>query len=78
MTRQFPNRVSRAGTHAVSGHPDPAHVSTSHVERRDLTIGMSMRRFTRPANAFSKKIENLEAAAALHFMHYNFARGFCS
>jgi hypothetical protein len=58
----------------VSGTPDPAHISTSYVERQNLTIRMSMRRFTRLTNAFSKKIENLTAAVSLHFMFYNFAR----
>jgi hypothetical protein len=56
------------------GNPDPAHISTSFVERQNLTMRMSMRRFTRLTNAFSKKIENLEAAVALHFMFYNFGR----
>ena len=59
---------------AVTGNPDPAHVSTSYVERQNLTMRMSMRRFTRLTNAFSKKVENLEAAVALHFMFYNFGR----
>ena len=58
----------------VTGNPDPAHISTSFVERQNLTMRMSMRRFTRLTNAFSKKVENLEAAVALHFMYYNFGR----
>jgi IS1 family transposase len=58
----------------VVGNPDKAHVSTSYVERQNLTMRMSMRRFTRLTNAFSKKIENLGHAVALHFMHYNFCR----
>ena len=58
----------------VSGDPDPVHISTSYVERQNLTMRMSMRRFTRLTNAFSKKVENLEAAVALHFMWYNFGR----
>ncbi len=58
----------------VAGAPDPAHVSTSFVERQNLTMRMKMRRFTRLTNAFSKKVENLEAAVALHFMHYNYCR----
>jgi len=59
---------------SISGDPDPAHVSTSYAERQNLTMRMSMRRFTRLTNAFSKKVENLEHAVSLHFMHYNFAR----
>jgi IS1 family transposase/lambda repressor-like predicted transcriptional regulator len=56
------------------GNPDRKYISTSYVERANLTMRMGMRRFTRLTNAFSKKVENLEAAVALHFMHYNFAR----
>ena len=58
----------------IQGDPDPKHISTSFVERQNLTMRMSMRRFTRLTNAFSKKIENLSAAVSLHFMYYNFCR----
>ena len=56
------------------GNPEKKNISTSYVERQNLTMRMSMRRFTRLTNAFSKKVENLEAAVALHFMYYNFCR----
>jgi IS1 family transposase len=58
----------------VTGNPDPDHISTSYVERLNLTMRMSMRRYTRLTNAFSKKVENLAAAVSLHFMVYNFCR----
>jgi hypothetical protein len=58
----------------VEGRPDPAHVSTSFVERANLTIRMGARRFTRLTNAFSKKTANHEHSVAIHTMHYNFVR----
>jgi len=58
----------------VSGVPRPSAVSTSYIERQNLTMRMQMRRFTRLTNAFSKKLDNLKASVALHFAHYNFVR----
>ena len=72
--RYSPPTCIGTDTTVVSGDPDPAHVSTSYVERQNLTMRMSMRRFTRLTNAFSKKVENLMHAVSLHFMYYNFAR----
>ena len=72
--RYSPPHVVRTGTGAVLGNPDPARICTSHVERQNLTMRMQIRRFTRLTNAFSKKVENLQAAVALHFAWYNFVR----
>ena len=72
--RYSPPTCTGATKHSISGRPDPREVSTSYVERQNLTMRMSMRRFTRLTNAFSKKVQNLEHAVSLHFMHYNFAR----
>jgi len=58
----------------ITGRPARKDISTSYVERQNLTMRMSMRRFTRLTNAFSKKVENLGHAVALHFLHYNFCR----
>jgi hypothetical protein len=58
----------------VEGRPDPAHVSTSYVERSNLSTRIGNRRFTRFTNAFTKKAENHAHAMAIHFMHYNYVR----
>lgn len=58
----------------ITGDPDRRHVSTSYVERQKLAMRMSMRRFTRLTNGFSKKVDNHAHAVALHFMYYNFCR----
>jgi IS1 family transposase len=73
-TRYSPAVVVAAEKVPVWGNPDPDHISTSYVERANLTIRMSNRRFTRLTNAFSKKAENLVYSLAIHFMYYNFVR----
>ena len=72
--RYSPSEFVSAEKRRISGDPDVKKVTTSHVERQNLTMRMGMRRFTRLSNGFSKKIENLEHAVALHFMFYNFGR----
>ncbi|CAN5826857.1 IS1 family transposase [soil metagenome] len=72
--RYSPAKCIGIKVEAIQGNPDPARISTSYVERQNLTMRMSMRRFTRLTNAFSKKVENLAHAVALHFMYYNFCR----
>lgn len=73
-TRYSPAECVGTQVAVIQGKPDPAHISTSFVERQNLTMRMSMRRFTRLTNAFSKKLENLLHALALYFMYYNFGR----
>lgn len=72
--RYSPAGFVKAEKRRINGNPDVKEVSTSYVERQNLTMRMSMRRFTRLTNGFSKKIENLAHAVALHFMFYNFGR----
>jgi len=73
-TRYSPAQCTGIEKRVIQGNPDLKKTSTSYVERQNLTMRMSMRRFTRLTNAFSKKLENLGHAVALHFMYYNFCR----
>jgi len=72
--RYSPPRIAEVISRVRLGTPDEDHISTSFVERQNLTLRMCMRRFTRLTNAFSKRLANLKAASALHFAHYNFCR----
>jgi len=72
--RYSPGPIVEVISRIRDGRPDPAHISTSHVERSNLSLRMHLRRFTRLTNAFSKKLDNLKAAVALYFAWYNFCR----
>jgi IS1 family transposase len=72
--RYSPAQIIRVSINPLIGQPSIKHISTSYIERQNLTMRMQMRRFTRLTNAFSKKLRNLECAVALHFYHYNFMR----
>lgn len=72
--RYSPPRCLGCETKVITGDPDPAHINTSYVERHNLTMRMTMRRFTRLTNAFSKKLRNHAAMVAIHAVHYNFVR----
>ena len=72
--RYSPSEIIGAFPTPIMGRPDPEKISTSHVERQNLTMRMQMRRLTRLTNGFSKKLANLKAAVGLHIAHYNFVR----
>ena len=72
--RYSPPIVTGVTKESISGYPHPDKICTSYVERQNLTMRMHIRRFTRLTNAYSKKLENMKAAVALHFAHYNFVR----
>ncbi len=72
--RYSPGHCTGVTKAVIAGEPNPKYVSTSYVERQNLTMRMQMRRFTRLTNAFSKSLRHLEAAIALHFFNYNFMR----
>lgn len=74
VRRYSPAKCIGCDMKVVSGDPDPAHVSTSYVERQNLSMRMGMRRFTRLTNAFSKKVDNHRHMIALYFLYYNFCR----
>jgi IS1 family transposase len=74
LGRYSPPVCTGIKTRILKGNPDPERISTSYVERQNLTMRMGMRRFTRLTNGFSTKVENLAHAVSLHYMHYNFAR----
>ena len=73
-TRYSPAKILSSTTEIINGNPDPKFISTSYVERQNLTMRMGMKRYARLSNGFSKKIANHEAATALHLMHYYFCR----
>jgi IS1 family transposase len=72
--RYSPPKVVRAERTVIVGNPEHEHISTSFIERQNLTMRMSMKRFARLTLGFSKKLENMTAAVSLHFAHYNFSR----
>jgi hypothetical protein len=72
--RYSPAQIQGTKTYCCTGNPNPKHISTSYVERQNLTTRMSMKRFARLSNGFSKKAENHAHSVAIHFMHYNFVR----
>lgn len=74
MKKYSPANIIRVNIIPLIGEPDRKKISTSHIERQNLTMRMCMRRFTRLTNAFSKKLENLKHAVALHFFYYNFIK----
>src|SRR6266404_10009258 len=74
QTRYSPAEVTSCAKEVISGNPNFDLISTSYIERQNLTMRMGIRRFTRLTNGFSKKVENHGHAIALHYMHYNFCR----
>ena len=73
-SRYSPGPIAEVISKVLQGKPNPEHISTSHIERQNLTMRMQLRRLTRLTNAFSKKVDNLKAAVSLHFAWYNFCR----